>query len=327
MDAANLPNVEEAETKGDASSPRKRARRQGVVTRPKLACLGEREAAAALPRDDEHRTLRTNAHPCADSSNAKIVVDVHPNGGAKILHVYYDDLSPNEIESTTDEFFRILFAEEKSSKFADYVMGVVHNASTHVPELVSYFRHAHADVNIRVQSMTSKTLVESKRMREFAAVVEETYAARTYRGGALNEFSLIGKVSEEMGGYFPDIIRMLEASPFLRRVLPWGPLSALKLERPEESDDGPIMWARPGEQMLPPGSEESAKKRGRVGRSEVQSLSWRLRASQPREILFEDRTPCHADHVGHGPERCTTAAVGLLKAIYTEDRLFIIRLP
>ena len=54
-------------------------------------------------------------------------------------------------------------------------MGVVHNASTHVPELISYFRHAHADINIRVQSMTSKTLVESKRMREFAAVVEETY--------------------------------------------------------------------------------------------------------------------------------------------------------
>ena len=45
----------------------------------------------------------------------------------------------------------------------------------------------------------------------------------------------------------------------------------------------------------------------RVGRNEVQSLSWR-----PREILFEDRTPSHVDHVGHGPERCTTAAVGLL---------------
>ena len=56
-------------------------------------------------------------------------------------------------------------------------MGVVHNVSTHVPELISYFHHAHADVNIRVQSMTSKTLVKLKRMREFAAVVKETYAA------------------------------------------------------------------------------------------------------------------------------------------------------
>ena len=29
-----------------------------------------------------------------------------------------------------------------------------------------------------------------------------------------------------------------------------------------------------------------------------------------REIVFEDRTPAHADHVGFGFERKTTAAVG-----------------
>lgn len=34
-----------------------------------------------------------------------------------------------------------------------------------------------------------------------------------------------------------------------------------------------------------------------------------------REFLFEDRTPCHADHVGDGLERITTAAVGILQAI------------
>ncbi|KAI6228864.1 hypothetical protein M3Y99_01178600 [Aphelenchoides fujianensis] len=34
-----------------------------------------------------------------------------------------------------------------------------------------------------------------------------------------------------------------------------------------------------------------------------------------RELLFEDRTPCHADHVGDGMERQTTAAVGVLQAI------------
>lgn len=28
--------------------------------------------------------------------------------------------------------------------------------------------------------------------------------------------------------------------------------------------------------------------------------------------MFEDRTKAHADHVGHGHERMTTAAVGML---------------
>ena len=36
-------------------------------------------------------------------------------------------------------------------------------------------------------------------------------------------------------------------------------------------------------------------------------------------MVFEDRTPCHADHVGFGPDRMTTAAVGVLKAVRCED--------
>lgn len=34
-------------------------------------------------------------------------------------------------------------------------------------------------------------------------------------------------------------------------TLPWGGLSSLKLDCRSQSDDGPIMWVRPGEQMVP----------------------------------------------------------------------------
>lgn len=37
----------------------------------------------------------------------------------------------------------------------------------------------------------------------------------------------------------------------LQRTLPWGTLSSLRRMNPRESDDGPIMWVRPGEQMIP----------------------------------------------------------------------------
>lgn len=37
----------------------------------------------------------------------------------------------------------------------------------------------------------------------------------------------------------------------LQRTLPWGALSSLRRMNPRESDDGPIMWVRPGEQMIP----------------------------------------------------------------------------
>ena len=40
-----------------------------------------------------------------------------------------------------------------------------------------------------------------------------------------------------------------------------------------------------------------------------------FRSTVEREVIFEDRTPAHADHVGFGPDRMTTGAVGVLKVI------------
>lgn len=54
----------------------------------------------------------------------------------------------------------------------------------------------------------------------------------------------------------------------------------------------------------------------RSSTNEVKNLLQSLpRTSEPREMLFEDRTRAHADHIGQGFERQTTAAVGVLKAV------------
>lgn len=47
---------------------------------------------------------------------------------------------------------------------------------------------------------------------------------------------------EEVGGFFPDLIDILEKCPFLKLAMPWGALSNKKMESPQESDDGPILW-------------------------------------------------------------------------------------
>lgn len=49
--------------------------------------------------------------------------------------------------------------------------------------------------------------------------------------------------------------------------------------------------------------------------NEIKNLQYLPRTSEPREMLFEDRTRAHADHIGQGFERQTTAAVGVLKAV------------
>jgi len=46
-------------------------------------------------------------------------------------------------------------------------------------------------------------------------------------------------------------VDMLEKCPFLQLTLPWGSLSSLHLPHRNHSDDGPILWVRPGEQLIP----------------------------------------------------------------------------
>jgi len=52
------------------------------------------------------------------------------------------------------------------------------------------------------------------------------------------------------------------------------------------------------------------------GINELKNLQYLPRASTIREQMIEDRTRAHADHVGYGPDRLTTAAVGILKAVH-----------
>jgi hypothetical protein len=51
----------------------------------------------------------------------------------------------------------------------------------------------------------------------------------------------------------------------------------------------------------------------RTGINELRNLQYLPRLSEAREYMFEDRTKAHADHVGHGLDRMTTAAVGECK--------------
>jgi len=56
--------------------------------------------------------------------------------------------------------------------------------------------------------------------------------------------------SEECGNFFREIIDKLDRCPFMNLLLPWGPMAITCNSKPTDSDDGPIFWARPGEQLL-----------------------------------------------------------------------------
>lgn len=271
--------------------------------------------------------------PSSDLSHCKYErfykVEEHPNGGAKTLHMYYDEIAhfgPSEIEAIAKEFLSEAFRED-SGGVARYVLSIVHNAASYLPDLMEYFADSNPQLSVKMGVMGhSGSDIETTTMSTYRDNVHRNYSNGTFRFGPLNQISLVGTVHEEVGGFFPELLSMIEESPFSKLVTPWGEMSSLKMNSPQESNDGPIFWVRPGEQLIPTADYKSPYKNdfkspnkcGKQRLNELKSLHLR-RSSEPREILFEDRTRCHADQVGHGFDRHTTAAVGLLKAIHCNE--------
>uniref|UniRef100_A0A1E1XIY8 Round spermatid basic protein 1-like protein n=1 Tax=Amblyomma aureolatum TaxID=187763 RepID=A0A1E1XIY8_9ACAR len=248
--------------------------------------------------------------------------EVHPNGGGEVLHLYWDEiahLEQAEMARLAEEFLKETFFEDPPG-VARYVMGIVHGAAHGLPDLVDYFAEHHPNLVVKCGVLGRHSDIETTSMVKFHEMVGRTYSSGTYRAGPLHQMSLVGTVHEEVGGFFPEFLALLEKCPFLHLTMPWGPLSGVQMDSPQESNDGPILWVRPGEQLVPTAElTRSPSKRGSVSgarRSELRKLQYLPRASEPREMLFEDRTKCHADHVGQGFDRLTTAAVGVLKAVH-----------
>uniref|UniRef100_A0A7M4G0M4 Round spermatid basic protein 1 n=2 Tax=Crocodylus porosus TaxID=8502 RepID=A0A7M4G0M4_CROPO len=238
------------------------------------------------------------------------------NGGALVLHAYMDELSflsPVEMERFAEEFLALSFSENDKNA-AYYALAIVHGAAAYLPDFLDYFAFNFPNTPVKMEILGKKD-IETTTISNFHSQVNRTYCCGTYRAGPMRQISLVGAVDEEVGDYFPEFLDMLEESPFLRMTLPWGTLSSLRLECRSQSDDGPIMWVRPGEQMIPTADMPKSPFKRRRSMNEIKNLQYLPRTSEPREVLFEDRTRAHADHVGQGFDWQSTAAVGVLKAV------------
>ncbi|XP_058500197.1 lysine-specific demethylase 9 [Solea solea] len=239
------------------------------------------------------------------------------NGGGLILHAYADELaclSPAEMECFAQEFLELTFAENPRGA-GSYALAVVHKAAAYLPDFLDYFAFNFPNTHVKMEIMGKKD-IETTTISNFHSQVSQSYSSGTYRAGPMRQISLVGAVDEEVGDYFPEFLDMLEESPFLKMTLPWGTLSSLKLDCRSQSDDGPIMWVRPGEQMVPTADMPKSPFKRRRSMNEIKNLHYLPRASEPREVLFEDRTKAHADHVGQSFDWQSTAAVGVLKAVH-----------
>ncbi|XP_023555683.1 round spermatid basic protein 1-like protein, partial [Octodon degus] len=214
-----------------------------------------------------------------------IHIEHQPNGGASVLHAYSSELSclsPVEMERFAEEFVGLVFSENENSA-AFYVMGIVHGAAAYLPDFLDYFSFNFPNSPVKMEILGKKD-IETTTMSSFHAQVKRTYSHGTYRAGPMRQISLVGAVDEEVGDYFPEFLDMLEESPFLKCTLPWGTLSSLQLESRRDSDDGPIMWVRPGEQMIPVADVPKSPFKRKRTTNEIKNLQYLPRTSEPREM-------------------------------------------
>ena len=158
-------------------------------------------------------------------------VETYPNGGGKVLHMWQDEinsLAESEAEALAQEFIEEAFVENEEG-FAKYCCAIVHGAASFLPDFLEYLGDQHSSMPVKHGIIGHGRDLETTDMSNYRAKVAETYKSGTFRFGFLDNISLVGTVAEETGGYIPDVLDMLEESPFLRLVRNYLHLSFSKM--------------------------------------------------------------------------------------------------
>ena len=139
-----------------------------------------------------------------------IHVETHANGGASVVHMYQEELAhlgKDEKHRLAINFFNEVM-KEKPKGVAQHVMGIVHNAATYMPELVQHLALYKPDLAVKIGRLShlSKNEIETVKMEEYLEKVQTSYSHGTFRYGPLMQLSIVGQVSEESGGYFPEFL-------------------------------------------------------------------------------------------------------------------------
>ena len=78
-------------------------------------------------------------------------VEHYPNGMAKVLHLYWDEIMHLNVEEKNElslEFLKESFREE-TPNVAKYVISIVHNAASYLPDFLEYFAMSEPHLTVK----------------------------------------------------------------------------------------------------------------------------------------------------------------------------------
>uniref|UniRef100_A0A0N5C6L5 JmjC domain-containing protein n=1 Tax=Strongyloides papillosus TaxID=174720 RepID=A0A0N5C6L5_STREA len=265
------------------------------------------ERSKEEPKSDNERQL-----PRISKKFTKFIkFDIDPNGQGEFLRVNWKDvinvLTLEEQKRFVDQFIRLAYWEVNEN--AVFVCAIIENGASDIEDMFNWLMKDFPNIPVRCGSLTSKVHTKVTKYKDYYEKVIENYSNGTFRYGGLEALSIVGKKKEEYGGVFEEYLDQLNNHIITGPIMPWGKFTINTGMKPSDSDDGPIFWVRPGEQCFTTdeidGSSKDKQKPKYCG----------LRKRPKREIIFQDRTPSHADFTKCGLVKDCTGAVGILKAI------------
>ena len=234
------------------------------------------------------------------------------------------------------------------------MIAVLHNGAKSIEDPLYVMAKDYGSVQIKTEKLGNNKDIQTMSIKDYFRACRENYnsSSGTCRFGPIRAISIVGKTGEEVSIYHETYLKSMEKIPILNCLLPWGKMSNTPGVDPMTSNDGPIMWARPGEQIFQPNSDTALSTKKRkilIGCSQtnkdgsgtppsrefptntgtMRTASGSLifpgmgmatdfshsgiRRRDTREKFIQDFTPAHADHVDEPHIRQTGWAVGVLK--------------
>lgn len=238
-------------------------------------------------------------------------VKTDPSGGGHMLSCDYlelkEKLTEKDITLFCRQFLRLAMAESK--KCPIFCVGIMENGAHGMENCMRLLVASEPTLAVKVGHISNKQDCKTMALKTYYENAIKSYLHGTFRYGPMHAVTLTGKKAEEVGKLCTPILKQMMLHPLLSPVLPWGDFTEMYGVPIPESNDGPILWMRPGEQTVPSTNmKEDATipvgKRGAI-----------------RETEFLDRTNAHADILGHDDTNSAlrTAAIGVLQCIPGTD--------
>jgi len=118
--------------------------------------------------------------------------------------------------------YEVIFAEDDLGD-AYHVFGIIHDGTSNIPNVLRYIASNFPKTPIVRKVFGQTRLTQSMSIEKFVDIADKTLEFNTHRAGTMDAMTLVGcQKAEETGGYFEDVLKLLDGNHWLKEASPFS---------------------------------------------------------------------------------------------------------